>query len=144
MFKFYYFILPPGIFITVLFGLAVILFIKKIRRLSGVMTMIAICFYVLSCSFTGKMLQTENRDQYKFSGEIAGDSILMLGEGAYSTNISVDGMGELSGNTALNVITVLKLYNKLHLPIILSGGSPYKGMGNEAQLSRRELLAMHV
>jgi uncharacterized SAM-binding protein YcdF (DUF218 family) len=88
--------------------------------------------------------QVENK--YPFPSSISGDCIVMMGQGARKDVITVDGQGELTSETAVNVITALKLYNKLKLPIILTGGAPEgeQGAGNESQISKRDLIAMQV
>lgn len=70
----------------------------------------------------------------------------MLGEGAMANYVSVDGKGQLSTQTSMNAIAVVKLYNRLKLPIILSGGEGLgvKDAGNEAQLAKRDLIEMGI
>lgn len=140
----YGFLLPPGTFILFLLGLAIYLYVKKTRGLAFVSFAAAAVFYIVSCNAFAQLIEKRNDNVYPLPENLSGDCIVMLGEGATGDNITIDGRGELSGNTALNVITVLKIYNKTKLPIILSGGTSVLQSGNEALLSRRELLAMHI
>jgi uncharacterized SAM-binding protein YcdF (DUF218 family) len=143
----YSLIFPPAIFVIIVFALSFYFYTKKTtRRLSYILFLISILFYLSSCSFIGEKMVSQVANQYPFPDHISGDSIVMLGQGARGDIITVDGNGELTSDTAINVITALKLYNELKLPIILSGGTPegVKGAGNESQISRRALIAMQV
>ncbi|AJY73993.1 YdcF family protein [Paenibacillus beijingensis] len=142
----YSFLLPPGIIIVLLFASSIFLFMKNYRKSSYALLICTILFYLSCLTYVGSIIHKQNQSQYPFPSEISGDSILVLGEGANANVMTVDGKGSLSGQTALNVIEVVKLYNKLHVPIILSGGNGLgnANAGNEARLSKRELLAMQV
>lgn len=142
----YSFLLPPGIFVVLLLGISIFLFRKDYRKFSYVVLLCTILFYLSTCSFVGSIIHKQNQSGYPFPAELSGDCIVMLGEGAGSEVMTVNGKGAITGQTALNVIETMKLYNRLQLPIILSGGNGLgkAAAGNEARLSKRELLAMHV
>jgi uncharacterized SAM-binding protein YcdF (DUF218 family) len=143
----YSLVFPPGIFVLLVLGLAIYLYIKgSSRKLAYFLFLVAIVFYLSCCTFIGEKMVGQIENEYSFPTTIAGDSIVMLGQGAASDIITVDGKGELTSETAINVITALKLYNLLKVPILLSGGSPEgaKGAGNESQIAKRALLAMQV
>jgi uncharacterized SAM-binding protein YcdF (DUF218 family) len=143
----YSLVFPPAIFVILVFALSIYFYLKpSTRRLSYFLFFASIMFYLSTCSFVGDKMVSNVENQYPFPSHIVGDSIVMLGQGASGDVITVDGKGELSSETAVNVITALKLYNSLKLPIILSGGAPegVQGAGNESQLSKRALLAMQV
>lgn len=143
----YSLVFPPGIFVILVFGLAIYLYFKgSSRKLAYFLFLVAIVFYLSSCTFIGEKMVGQVENQYSFPSSISGDCIVMLGQGAAADIITVDGKGELTSETAINVITALKLYNKLKVPILLSGGAPegVKGAGNESQIAKRDLIAMQV
>jgi uncharacterized SAM-binding protein YcdF (DUF218 family) len=143
----YSLIFPPAIFVIIVFALSIYFYSKaSTRRLSYLLFFVSILFYLSSCSFIGEKMVSQVENKYPFPSSISGDCIVMLGQGARGDVITVDGKGELTSETAVNVITALKLYNTLKLPIILSGGTPegVKGAGNESQIAKRDLIAMQV
>jgi uncharacterized SAM-binding protein YcdF (DUF218 family) len=143
----YSLIFPPAIFVILVFALSIYLYAKaSTRRLSYILFLVSILFYLSSCSFIGEKMISQVENKYPFPNSISGDCIIMLGQGAQGDVITVDGKGELTSETAVNVITTLKLYNLLKLPIIISGGAPegVHGAGNESQISKRDLIAMQV
>jgi uncharacterized SAM-binding protein YcdF (DUF218 family) len=142
---FYLFLIPPGTYILVLLLVTSYLIWKKKRNLSILFSLLTCLFYLSTCTFVGYSLINQIEDQNVFPVQIAGDSIIVLGEGI-SPGPTVDGQGELSGDLALNVIAALKLYNRLHVPIIISGGfaNSDHAAQSEANLSKRDLLQMNV
>ncbi|MGG1555804.1 YdcF family protein [Paenibacillus ferrarius] len=141
----YLFLFPPGIYILVLFALTAYFIHKKKIILSILLALVSIFSYLSTCTFLGYAMINALENEYAFPDSIAGDSIVVLGEGT-SPGPTVDGPGELTGDLALNVIAALKLYNRLQVPIIVSGGSSLNARNeqNEAQLSKRDLLQMQV
>jgi uncharacterized SAM-binding protein YcdF (DUF218 family) len=75
---------------------------------------------------------------------VNGDVIVMLGAGATNDTNDVDGRGELSGFGANRLITTARLYKQTKLPIIVSGGAVFKDSGNEAEIAKRQLIALGV
>jgi uncharacterized SAM-binding protein YcdF (DUF218 family) len=143
----YSLIFPPAIFVILVFALSIYFYLKaSTRRISYILFFVSILFYLSSCSFVGDKMVSQVENKYPFPVSIKGDCIVMLGQGARGEVITVDGKGELTSETAVNVITALKLYNTLKLPIILSGGTPVgvQGAGNESQIAKRDLIAMQV
>ncbi|MFD2611109.1 YdcF family protein [Paenibacillus gansuensis] len=137
---------PPSLLWLVLSGLAVYTFWKKRRRFGYVLLALSIFSYITTCSFTGYLLNRSLDTQLVYPQNIEGDVIIVLGEGASLRVQSVDDIGELQPNSALNVLVAMKLYRKLHVPILLSGGQGLgvSSAGNESDISRRYLLSMGV
>jgi uncharacterized SAM-binding protein YcdF (DUF218 family) len=75
---------------------------------------------------------------------VKGDVIVMLGAGATGDTNDVDGRGELKGFGANRLITTARLYKLTKLPIIVSGGAVFKDSGNEAEIAKRQLVALGV
>ncbi|WP_236692689.1 YdcF family protein [Aneurinibacillus tyrosinisolvens] len=83
-------------------------------------------------------------DRYHPPTQIQGDVLVMLGGGATSGTPDVNGAGQLSGSAANRLLTVVRLYNKTNLPIILSGGQVFSDSSNEASIARRQLIELGV
>ena len=68
----------------------------------------------------------------------------MLGGGATLDTSGVNVKGNLSGTAANRLLTCAKLYNKLHVPVIISGGKVYEFTGDEARICRNILINLGV
>lgn len=68
----------------------------------------------------------------------------MLGGGATLDTPNFDDKGQIYSEAANRLLTVLRLYQKTNLPILLSGGQVYSDSGNEAEIAKRELLSLGV
>lgn len=141
----YSFLFPPGIYIILLAAVVGYFMIKKKAVISAILATLTIVVYLSTCSFVGYNMLGRIENEVEFPSTLSGDSIIVLGEGT-SPGPTVDGLGELTGDFALNVIAALKLYNLLHVPIIISGGNNPANPNTpaEAQLSKRDLLQMQV
>jgi uncharacterized SAM-binding protein YcdF (DUF218 family) len=142
--KFIYgFLLPPGLFVTVLALLSVILFRKKSKWaiLLGAVTCL---MYLSFIPLTGILLVHPLENHYQPPEKPKGDVLVMLGGGATLGTPDLGGKGQLSGNAANRLLTTFRLYQKTHLPIILSGGKVYPDSGVEAEIGKRQLMALGV
>ena len=139
--KFIYitFILPPGCFIL-LFTLLGILTLKKSRKEGTIILIISMLFYFSSTAVFSEALIKNLEHKYIPSEDPSGDVIVILGGGAYSQTPGINGPGSISGNAANRVLTGIALYNKLHCPIIVSGGQVFKGTGDEALITKNILM----
>lgn len=139
--KFIYstFILPPGCFIL-LFVLTGILTVKKSKKAGALILAVSMLFYISSTAVFGEGLIKSLEHKYMPPSDITGDVIVILGGGAYSDTPGINGPGSISGYAANRVLTGIALYNKLHCPIIVSGGKVFKGTGEEALITKKILM----
>lgn len=139
----YAFILPPGLFVTALVAFAIVLRSRlRQRRVASATIALAVAFYLLSTGVVGHWLTKQVIADYEAAPtNPRGDVIVVLGEGASKTGRDVTGqLGQESAATENNLITAVKLYRRLHVPIVVSGGQPFVSAGNEAIIGRRELI----
>lgn len=142
--KFIYgFILPPGFFVTVLLVLGIWL-LRKRKGLAYVILAADLLLYLLLIPLTGVLLIHPLEDRYPQPPRPQGDVIVMLGGGATTGTPDIDGKGNLSGDAANRLITVLRLYRQTGLPVILSGGKVFPDSGTEADIGKRQLIALGV
>ncbi|MCL1632905.1 YdcF family protein [Sporolactobacillus sp. CPB3-1] len=142
--KFVYgFLLPPGLFVILLVVICSLLFRKK-NLLVFLLGSVALSMYVAFIPLTGILLVHPLEYRYEPPADPRGDVIVMLGGGATLGTPDMNGSGQLSGNAANRLLTVFRLYRQTHLPIILSGGKVYPDSGVEADIGRRQLIALGV
>ncbi|WP_353949262.1 YdcF family protein [Sporolactobacillus sp. Y61] len=142
--KFIYgFILPPGLFITLLFVMGIRLFRRR-RKLAYLLLGLGLLQYLAFIPLTGILLLHPLENRYAQPAHPDGDVIVMLGGGATLGTPDLNGTGNLGGDAANRLITIVRLYRETGLPVILSGGKVYSDSGTEAEIGRRQLIAMGV
>lgn len=143
--KFLYktFLLPPGIIIFLLILYSVYLYRKKNKAYKGI-AIIAAVFYLFSISLVSDFFINKLQTKYTPPSNASGDAIIMLGGGANLDTPSLNGKGNLSGYSSNRLLTCAQLYNKLHVPIIVSGGQVYSFGGNEAEIAKRIFMNLGV
>jgi len=143
--KFIYqtFLLPPGLFIVLFLFLAWRIKRKNpgIAQKIGVLTL---AFYLFSTPLVGDRLIHSLESRYQPSSPTGGDVIIMLGGGATLDTPNLNGKGHLSGSAANRLLTSLQLYQKLKVPIIISGGKVFQDTGGEAEIARHILIGAGV
>ena len=138
-------ILPPGIFILAMLGIAVYLWKKRHQhRAAGLLAALACVLYLLSIGAVADRLMGDLERTYDVPAEAQGDVIVMLGGGAIADVQDVDGVGMLAQSPSSRLLTVLRLYYIHRLPILLSGGQVFSDTGSEAEIARRVLLSLGV
>lgn len=138
------FLLPPGIFIVTLLGMALYLWKRRERRLARILAGLTVIFYLLCTSYVSETLLGSLERRYEPPREVAGDAVIMLGGGATADTMDVDGQGNLGSSAANRLLTAVRLQKKLDVPIILAGGQVYADSGREAQIAKRILLSLGV
>ncbi len=143
--KFIYqtFLLPPGIFIIALLLIAYFAHRKKLQ-LSKVLFGIAGVLYLLSIPLIGDSLIHSLEARYDPPSGISGDVIIMLGGGATLDTPNINGPGHLSGYSANRLLTCAQIYNKLDVPIIISGGQIRGVTGSDAVVGKNILIGLGI
>lgn len=143
--KFLYstFLFPPGIIIVGLFFLCLYAF-RNHRKLTKIIGAFTLVFYLCTISLLSDRLIGALEKEYQVPRSVEGDVIVMLGGGATLDTPNVNGLGHLSGFAANRLLTSAQLYQKLHIPIILSGGKVLETTGCEAEISKVILLGLGV
>lgn len=138
-------VLPPGLFILCMAGLAVYLWKKRReRRVAGVLMLLSCVLYLLSTGAVADRLMGDLEGVYEVPEAPEGDVIIMLGGGAIAGVRDVDGVGMLAQSPSARLLTVVRLYRIHHLPILLSGGQVFSDTGSEAEIARRVLRSLGV
>jgi len=138
-------ILPPGIFILAMLGLAVCLWKKRNQqRAAGLLAALSLALYLLSIGAVSDRLMGSLEQTYEVPAHPEGDVIVMLGGGAIADVQDVDGVGMLAQSPSSRLLTTLRLHRLYNLPILLSGGQVFSDTGSEAEIARRVLLSLGV
>lgn len=137
-------VLPPGIFFVILFGVGIYCWRKGQRPLAGVLLAVTFVFYLLSTGFVSELLVKSLESRYVPPSEPCGDVVVVLGGGALKDTPDVDGDGQLCGRYANRVLTGARLAKKWSLPVIISGGQLYEDSGKEAEIAKRAMLTLGV
>ncbi|MDQ1910199.1 YdcF family protein [Paenibacillus sp. GD4] len=141
----YGFILPPGLFIVLLAGLAYWLHRKGSGR--GTVWAAGVAAVLLcagSIPLVGDAAIRSLEQKYPVPSRIEADGIVMLTGGANAGIRDIDGVGGVSEHTLPRVVTAALLHKQTKLPVLVSEGLVYEDGGNEGQLSKRKLVALGV
>ena len=138
------FVLPPGIFFLALLFLARLAWLRGERFAAKGVALIVAVFYLLSTYLVADVLMGALEHAYEPPENPAGDVIIMLGGGAFSDVLDVDGEGALTASPSARLLTAVRLARKLDLPILVSGGQVFQESGKEALLAKRTLLSLGV
>lgn len=138
------FILPPGIFVIILFAIA-----AKVRKSSRLASRwlvgVTIVLYALTTNLVSDALLRTLEYRYTPPRSVSGDVIIMLGGGATSSAPDIgEAEGNLSGSASARLLTAARLQKMLRVPIILSGGQVYADTGREAIIAKRLLVGLGV
>lgn len=138
------FVLPPGIFIACFALIGVYLWRRREKKTAlGLWTVTAV-FYLLSTGWVSGMLMSSLESTYEQPVSPQGDAIIMLGGGATADTPNQGERGNLTSDPAGRLLTVAELYNRLNVPVLVSGGRVYADSGAEAELAKRELMRLGV
>ncbi|WP_067618010.1 YdcF family protein [Alicyclobacillus acidiphilus] len=145
-------IVPPGLFVTVAIGFALVSRRKnkktkgRKRRVSARWIAIALMYFACT-TMVGNALLRPLEDAYPQPAAPKGDVIVVLGAGFTIGTPDVDGRGNLYGDSSSRIVTAAALYRRLHVPILLSGGPETVSRGvsySFAQIGLRELEALGI
>ncbi|MBF0397563.1 MAG: YdcF family protein [Desulfobacterales bacterium] len=144
IYKFIYqtFLLPPGIFIISMLLIGFKIF-KKQRNNAIALLSLTFIFYLSSTALVSNILIAYLEDQFKPPLEPKGDVIIMLGGGATNTP-NLTGNGNLSSSSANRLLTCLQLFNRLKIPIIITGGKLFDDSADEAIIAQKILISLGV
>lgn len=138
------FLLPPGIFILLLIISVVWFVIKKNYKGALVNFIIASLMWGLSISPVSVFLLRGLESDLKIPADPKGDVIVLLGGGVYDDSPDMSGTGAPSEEMDARLITAVRLQKKLNLPVIISGGTVFKGRKAEAPIVKRFLVDLGV
>jgi uncharacterized SAM-binding protein YcdF (DUF218 family) len=138
------FVLPPGIFVLLLFILAIRCAAR--RRTSAALGALAIglLLWISAAAPTAVLFTRGLETRYPLPDRIEGDVIIALGGGYFDRAADLTGTGFPAGNMAGRLITVARLQRRLQLPLILSSGRVSRHTQAGALIDQRILTDLGV
>ena len=115
-------LLPPGILILLLIYSAVRLFKKGYVRAGIINTILATLTYTISIGPVADGLLRGLEGGLEIPEDPKGDVIVVLGAGMVDGAPDFTGKGRPSREAIARIVTAVRLYRRLDLPIIVSGG----------------------
>ena len=148
MFMFKYaivaFLLPPGIFITLLILSGIGFFYRKNRKAGGINCLIGCLMWALTTTPISNALLRGLESDFDVPENPQGDVIILLGGGVADGAPDLTGIGAPSEQMIARIVTAVRLQKRLKIPIIISGGTVYKHIKLEAPVVKRFLVDLGV
>lgn len=139
------FLLPPGIFIVILFGCGAWHVYRKKFRLGAFLLIFACLMWAVTLTPVSHALMRSLEKSFKLSADIRGDVIILLGGGVNDGAPDFDAVGTLSEEALARLVAAVRLQKKLRIPVIASGGAAYDHIKNsEAKIARRFMIDLGV
>ena len=138
------FLLPPGIFITILIITGAWLLYKKNWK-AGIVTLIFGSFaWALSISPVSDTMIKSLESEYSIPQNIEGDVIILLGGGVFDDSPDLSGLGAPKDGYLARIVAAVRLQKKLDIPIIVSGHEGSKYRTTESSIAKRFLIDLGV
>jgi len=139
------FLLPPGIFIVPIIIVGMVLIFSRRRRIGFINLFIGLALWTLSITPTANWLMQGLESGFSFPEHPSGDVIILLGGGVIGEVPDFSGKGAPTTSMMGRIVTAVRLYRRLHLPIIVTGGRVYEDSPiAEATIVRRFLMDLGV
>lgn len=137
------FIISPAIFIILLLILSLFLY-KKHGKIANCINIIVLIIYLLSIPLTGEILIRSLEKKYSPPEKINADVIVMLGGGMLFEVPNIDEKAPVTGSAINRTLAAADLCIKTKLPVILTGGQNFVGIGNESQAAQIQLMRLNI
>lgn len=138
------FLLPPGIFIVVLFILGIWLFFRKQGKAGCVVLLVGGCMWALCAAPASEWLLRGLESGLSIPEHPEGDVIILLGGGVYDNVPDMTGEGSPSEDELARMVTAVRLQKRLRVPVIISGGVVFEERKAEAPVVKRFLSDLGV
>jgi len=138
------FLLPPGIFISILISTGA-WFLHKKKWKAGIVVLIFGCFaWALSISPVSDAMIRSLESEYGIPKNIKGNVIILLGGGVYDEAPDLSGLGAPKDGYLTRIVTAVRLQKRLNIPIIVSGAETSKDKVLENHIVKRFLIDLGV
>ena len=139
------FILPPGIFILAIVLVSLVMVHRKRWKLGLANLILGLMLWSLSTVSLANFLIRGLESDYSIPANPSGDVIILLGGGMIEGVPDLTGTSAPSPSTMGRIITAVRLYRWLGLPIIVTGGRLYDDSDSAvATIARRFLMDLGV
>ena len=138
------FALPPGLFLLFFLWMAVRLWRRREQEIAAAIFVVTMLLYAISTPYLSAALMRNLETSYPQPQNPSGDVIVLLGGGATKGTPDIDGTGGLLEGSSTRLLAAVRLYHRLHIPILFTGGKVLEGGASEAEIARRNLLGLGV
>ena len=138
------FALPPGIFFLLFLLMSVKLWRRREQGIAAAIFVVTLIFYAFSTPYLSAALMRHLEEAYLPPENPSGDVIVLLGGGATKGTPDFDCSDGLGEGSATRLLAAVRLYHRLHVPVLITGGQVFADSGSEALLARRLLLGLGV
>ncbi|HEY4743178.1 MAG TPA: hypothetical protein VIH45_00840, partial [Desulfuromonadaceae bacterium] len=121
------FLLPPGSLIIILLLCAIWLWRRKLRRCAGFNIVMALLLWAVSAGPLSGALLGRLEAGLTIPSPVQGDVIILLGGGIHEGVPDLTGSGTPGEDMLARLVTAVRIHRRLHIPILVSGGSGYAG-----------------
>lgn len=138
------FILPPGVFVTILLLSGMWFFYRKYRTVGITNCLLGVLLWALSVEPVGDTMLRGLESDLRIPEDPRGDVIVLLGGGVYDDVPDMSGLGAPSEDMLARIVTAVRLQRNLKIPIIVAGGAVFEGRSAEAHVVKRFLTDLGV
>jgi uncharacterized SAM-binding protein YcdF (DUF218 family) len=138
------FLLPPGLFVILLSAWGIWALRRRQRLSGGISLSLAAMVWILSAAPTSGWLMGGLEKGWPIPDDPRGDVIIMLGGGGYDRAPDLSGRGAPNASSMERLVTAARLYRRLGVPILLSGGKVEPTDVPIARISKRFLIDLGV
>lgn len=115
-------ILPPGIIVAAIIGIAMILIHRRHWKLAWANLCVGLVLWALSVPLVCNLLMRGLESDFTIPASPSGDVIILLGGSVIRGVPDISGRSAPSASTMGRVVAAVRLYHQVHLPIIVTGG----------------------
>jgi len=137
-------ILPPGIIIAAIIGIAMILIHRRHWKLAWANLCVGLILWALSVPPVCNLLMRGLESDFSIPANPSGDVIILLGGSVIQGVPDISGRSAPSASTLGRVVAAVRLYRQVHLPIIVTGGRVYDDGEAVATVAKRFLEELGV
>jgi uncharacterized SAM-binding protein YcdF (DUF218 family) len=138
------FLLPPGLIILIALAAFFGSLMRKKARAAWVCFLIASLLWIFSIAPTAGFLLKGLESGLDIPERPRGDVIIMLGGSVYNGTPDLSGEGSPGPGTMERLVTAARLYRRLNIPILVSGGNVYDGSTAVAPIAARFLVDLGI
>ena len=139
------FILPPGIFILAIVLISLVMVYRKRWKLGLSNLVVGLMLWALSTVPLSTFLIQGLESEYSIPANPSGDVIILLGGGLIEGVPDLTGTSTPSPLTMGRIVTAVRLYRRLGLPIIVTGGRDHDEADSAvATIAKRFLMDLGV
>ncbi|MCL5966539.1 MAG: YdcF family protein [Deltaproteobacteria bacterium] len=138
------FAVPPGLFVAAMVCAGAVLVRRKRRGAGALFLSFAAALWILSAAPASDALLRGLEERFSLPSDPRGDVIVLLGGGVEDEAPDFSGEGAPRGEMLGRLVTAARLQKRLGVPVVVSGGTPFKGKKPEAPIVRRFLVDLGV